>query len=122
MRSPPTASPPAIRIGTSALARCWVEPIRPVAPLTMMPMVLVGIDGFRCAQPILRFFLNVARRRLRREAAAAAREGILAALVPGAVDSALREHIPGRIPVAEGVAVPRRARREPRQAELVPDG
>ena len=45
MRSPPTASPPSRPIGTSALARCWVEAIRPVAPLTMMPMVLVGM-GF----------------------------------------------------------------------------
>ena len=30
-------------IGTKALARCWVEPIRPVAPLTMIPIVWVAM-------------------------------------------------------------------------------
>src|SRR5262249_43068809 len=117
MRSSPTASPPALRIGTSALARCWVEPMRPVAPLTMMPMVVVDIDGFRRAQPILRFLFHVTGRRLGGEAAAAPREGVLAALVPGAVDGAAGEHVPGRVPVAERVAVPGRARGQPWQAE-----
>ncbi len=41
MRSPFTARPPSLRIGASAFARCWVEQMRPVAPLRMMPMVLV---------------------------------------------------------------------------------
>src|SRR5262245_59739497 len=34
--------PPSAMIGTRALARCWVEPMRPVAPLTMMPIVWVA--------------------------------------------------------------------------------
>jgi hypothetical protein len=41
MRSPSAGNPPSSRIGTSALAMCWVEQMRPVAPLRMMPMVIV---------------------------------------------------------------------------------
>src|SRR5262245_56125714 len=36
-------------LGSKALARSWVEPIRPVAPLTMMPIVCRAIVQFRCA-------------------------------------------------------------------------
>src|SRR5215472_8518916 len=35
-------------IGIKAFARCWVEPMRPVAPLTMMPIVWLAIVQFRC--------------------------------------------------------------------------
>src|ERR1700722_2123500 len=77
--------------------------------------------GDRQAPRSKSLLLHLARRRLRRTPAAAAREGVEAALRPGAVDGALREHIPGGVPVAERIAVPRRARRETRQAELFPD-
>src|SRR5579871_3453640 len=65
--------------------------------------------------------LHLAGGRLGREPAAAAREGVFSALRPGAVDGTAGKHVPGRVPVAERVAVPGRARRESRQAELVPD-
>ena len=35
-------------IGIKAFARCCVEPMRPVAPLTMMPIVWLAIVQFRC--------------------------------------------------------------------------
>src|SRR5437870_13450736 len=35
-------------IGIKAFARCWVEAMRPVAPLTMMPIVWLAIVQFRC--------------------------------------------------------------------------
>ena len=41
--SPPTGRPPSARIGTSALARCCVEAIRPVAPLMMTPIGMVAM-------------------------------------------------------------------------------
>src|SRR5262249_55192477 len=47
-RSWPSASPPSAMIGIKAFARCWVEPMRPVAPLTMMPIVWLAIVQFRC--------------------------------------------------------------------------
>ena len=42
-RSAPTARPPSARIGASAFLRCWVEPIRLVAPFKMMPTVRVAM-------------------------------------------------------------------------------
>src|SRR5215475_3077060 len=42
-RSWPTTRPPSRQIGTRAFCRCWVEQMRPVAPLTMMPIVLLGM-------------------------------------------------------------------------------
>src|SRR6266436_7168924 len=47
-RSSPCASPPSSMIGIKAFARCWVEAMRPVAPLTMMPIVWLAIVQFRC--------------------------------------------------------------------------
>src|SRR5262249_40505330 len=47
-RSSPSASPPSAMIGIKPFARCWVEPMRPVAPLTMMPIVWLAIVQFRC--------------------------------------------------------------------------
>ena len=46
-RAPPRGRPPSSMIGTKALARCCVEPIRPVAPLTMIPIVWVAIVQMR---------------------------------------------------------------------------
>ena len=51
-------------------------------------------------------------RGLRRQPAAAAREGLGAALRPAALDGALGVAVPGRIPFAERVAVPGRPRLE----------
>src|SRR5437879_7009636 len=62
------------------------------------------------------FLRHVARRRLGGEPAATAREGVPAALVPGAVDGAAGKDVPGGVPVAERVAVPGRARRPARRA------
>src|SRR5262245_54861585 len=39
-------------IGIKAFARCWVEPMRPVAPLTMMPIVWLAIVQFRCVAEV----------------------------------------------------------------------
>src|SRR5262245_39652524 len=36
-------------IGIRAFARCWVEAMRPLAPLTMMPIVWLAIVQFRWA-------------------------------------------------------------------------
>src|SRR5262249_47914616 len=49
-RSSPSASPPSSMMGTRAFARCWVEPMRPVAPWTMMPIILVAIVQTRCCR------------------------------------------------------------------------
>src|SRR5712672_1968123 len=68
------------------------------------------------------FLLHLAHGGLRREAGAAARERVDAALRPGAIGRASRVGVPGRVPVAERIAVPGRLRGEPRQAELLPDG
>src|ERR1700722_4874402 len=65
--------------------------------------------------------LHLARRRLRRDAAAAARVGLLPAGLPFAGDGAAREDVPGVGPVAERIAVPRRLRRQRGQMQLLPD-
>src|SRR5215470_8687208 len=65
--------------------------------------------------------LRLAHRRLRREAAAATREGVGAVRLPLPGDRALREGVPARRPITQGVAVPGRLRRKRRQIELLPD-
>ena len=54
-------------------------------------------------------FLHALDRRFRRQPAAALGEGFLAALFPFAGDRAARISVPHRVPIAERIAVPRRA-------------
>src|SRR5947208_484716 len=46
MRSSAMTRPPSSRIATKAFCRCCVEQMRPVAPLTMMPIVLAAMPSF----------------------------------------------------------------------------
>src|SRR5712691_3342836 len=65
--------------------------------------------------------LNLAHRRLRDQAAAAACEGFLAALLPFSGNRARGIDIPALRPVTERIAVPWRLRRERGQLQLLPD-
>src|SRR5262245_178334 len=94
------------------------------APCPRMASLHVSDGGTRrksAALPTLRR-LVVPDRRLRHQAAALARQGRAAVLLPVARDGALRELLPGIGPFAQRVAVPRRLHAERRQAELLPQG
>src|SRR5260221_13274751 len=66
--------------------------------------------------------LHLPHRRLRREPAAPARESLGAALRPTSLDGALGITIPGLVPLAQRIAMPRRLRLERRQAKFLPHG